>query len=609
MYIKSFCFKIVYVVTLFFLMSTKILVAQNQDLKLATEYYNNEEYEKAREIFEKLAKSEANQPVIYKQYVSTLIETKQYADAEKFIRKIQKNFPAEPEYPVDLYLIGVKYLNAEKSEKELLAYFQQIKANTSQVEKVAELLMRKGRPDKAKEIFLLSRKTVGDPFLYSFQLVYVYKMENRVDLLVNEMLAVLKAQPFQLENVKNTLQNLLSEKEEFDILESSLYERVQKDPDELSFNELLLWLNIQNKNFSAAYIQTKAIDKKSKLQGMKMIEVGRIAMENKEYEDAAKYFQYVTTEYKNGPHYPHARRLLINASEEVIKNTWPIDKARIISLVNEYNGLIKELGKTPGTLEAMRSLAQLYAFYLDKTDTAIVILEDAIANAKYDEKFKSRAKIDLGDMYLLKGEPWESTLLYSQVEKAQKEDPLGHEAKLKNAKLSYYKGEFQLAQDHLDVLKLATSREIANDAMNLSLLIQDNVGLDSNTAALKEYAAIDLLLFQNKNEEALTRLSEMLKNYPRHSLADEVLFMQAKIYRKSGKFTEAISRLEEIQKSFPDDILGDDALFMMGNIYEENLKDSKNAMEIYKNIMLKYPGSIYTAESRKRFRLLRGDKL
>jgi hypothetical protein len=35
--------------------------------------------------------------------------------------------------------------------------------------------------------------------------------------------------------------------------------------------------------------------------------------------------------------------------------------------------------------------------------------------------------------------------------------------------------DFELAQAHLDILKLATSREIANDAMELSLLITDNL--------------------------------------------------------------------------------------------------------------------------------------
>jgi tetratricopeptide (TPR) repeat protein len=252
-------------------------------------------------------------------------------------------------------------------------------------------------------------------------------------------------------------------------------------------------------------------------------------------------------------------------------------------------------------------MALLYAFYKNDRDTAIVILSDAIFQARNDEKFKARAKIDLGDILLLKGEPWESTLLYSQVEKAQKDEPLGHEAKLRNAKLAYYKGEFELAQEHLDVLKLATSREIANDAMDLSILIQDNVGLDTSYDAMSEYAAIDLLLFQNRTDEALIKCDEMLRKYPKHSLTDEIYWLKAKLFRKMGNYNEAVKMLDVIIVGYSYDILGDDAHYLKGLILEEDLKDVEGAKAIYQELLKKYPGSILCADTRKRFRVLRGD--
>jgi hypothetical protein len=146
----------------------------------------------------------------------------------------------------------------------------------------------------------------------------------------------------------------------------------------------------------------------------------------------------------------------------------------------------------------------------------------------------AEAKISLGDIYLLKGEPWEATLLYSQVEKSHKETTTGHEAKLRNAKLNYYKGDFELAQAHLDILKLATSREIANDAMDLSLLITDNTGLDTSTVAMEAYASVELLVFQNKLTGALVELDNMLRKFPGHSLTDEIHFKKANISSDGG---------------------------------------------------------------------------
>jgi TolA-binding protein len=213
----------------------------------------------------------------------------------------------------------------------------------------------------------------------------------------------------------------------------------------------------------------------------------------------------------------------------------------------------------------------------------------------------------LGDIYLLKSEPWEATLLYSQVEKTHKEMQLGHEAKLRNAKLSYYKGDFELAQEHLDILKLATSREIANDAMDLSLLITDNTGLDSSTTALAEYAASELLIFQNKLDQAQGKLDQMLRKYQGHSLTDEIYFLKANIYMKVGNFQQAITNLGQIVANPQYDILSDDALFLMAKIYEENLNDKEKAKELYNSLLVKYPGSIFTVDARKRFRKLRGD--
>lgn len=55
------------------------------------------------------------------------------------------------------------------------------------------------------------------------------------------------------------------------------------------------------------------------------------------------------------------------------------------------------------------------------------------------------------------------------------------------------------------------------------------------------------------------------------------------------------------------DILADDAFFTIAEIYERQLMDKNKAMEQYQNLMVQFPGSVYVAEARKRFRELRGD--
>lgn len=589
--------------------SLNVAFSQDRDVEIAHEYFGTGEFDKAKDMYERLSKNNINLPFIYDNYLFTLLHYKQKEEAEKFIKKMIKISEDNLFYKLDHYMLVRDMNGPEKSEKEFSGIVSDIKNNAISVEKAADYLLKKNLLEEAKNLMLASRKSLKNPSLYVIALANIYYQQGNVSQTIEELLSYLKSNPQELESVRNVFQNNMKEEKDLEMLETKLYERIQNEPDEISYNELLLWLNMQKKNFSKAYMQAKAIDKRLHAQGNKMMEVGRIAMENKDYENASRFFDFVIKEYPNGINYATARGEMIKAKEEIIKNSFPIDPLKINLLIGDYLKLIKELGSNQATIEARRSVAQLYAFYLDKKDTAIIILNEAISIARSDLRGKCKAKIDLGDIYLLKGEPWEATLLYSQVEKDMKEDPLGHEAKLRNAKLSYYKGEFELAQEHLDVLKLATSREIANDAMDLSILIQDNTGLDSTAEAMREYSAIDLLLFQNKTIEALAKTDSMMRKFPDHPLTDELFWLRAKIYRKMGDFPSAIVALEKINTLYPDDILGDNALYTLGNIYEENLKDNAKAMEVYQSFMIKYPGSIFTVEARKRFRILRGDKL
>jgi outer membrane protein assembly factor BamD (BamD/ComL family) len=340
------------------------------------------------------------------------------------------------------------------------------------------------------------------------------------------------------------------------------------------------------------------------------MELGGIAFENSDFEAALQIFQYVEKEYANTPNYYIAKRYIIQSREEQIKRTYPIDVLKIQALISDYQKLTQASSVQNGNInEAKLSMAHLYAFYLDQDDTAIVLLQDVINHSAYDPRMKNKAKIHLGDVYLLKGEPWESTLIYSQVEKEMKEDPLGHEAKLRNAKLHYYKGEFDLAQEQLDVLKMATSREISNDAIQMALLILDNTGLDSTTEAMQAYADIDLLIFRHHYAQALAACDTLLKKFPDHSLTDEVYWLKYVVYRMIGNPNEALQELEKINVSYSQDLWGDDALFYQAELYEKELKNTSKAMEMYEKLLTNFSGSTYTVEARKRYRRLRGDKL
>ncbi|MEM7110140.1 MAG: tetratricopeptide repeat protein, partial [Bacteroidota bacterium] len=510
-------------------------------------------------------------------------------------------------YQLDLGLVKRAAEGEESADKYFEVLIKNISKDIYQTRITADYFVNKQLPGYAVRMFQAGRVAINNSSAFSLEMANIYRILNNKDQMVEEYLKYVSQNPSNLNYVKNTLQNLLAKPEELESLENLLYSKIQDKPNTEIYGELLIWVNLQQKNFYGAFMQARAIDRRLGSEGTRSINIGLIALDNNDYNTSIKIFTYVIKQYPNSYNYLLAKMYLIRSYEKRVRNTYPIDDREIRNLINDYNIFIAELGITRNTLEALRNKALLHAFYLDEKDSAKLILQKIIDTPRANADIKARSKIDLGDIYLLTEEPWESTLLYSQVEKSHKDEESGYAAKLRNAKLSYYKGEFQLAQEHLDILKEATTREIANDAMALSILIKDNVALDSTESAMKNYAQIELLLYQNKYDKALNEISRMKSVYPGHSLTDELLWLESDILKKQGHFNEALNLLQEIVEDYDYDILSDDAYFMMGEIYERHLKQEEKAMEVYRDLLTRYPGSVYVAESRKRFRQLRGD--
>lgn len=581
--------------------------AQQQEIRLAEEYLRQNEPEKAREVYRKLAKDEKAVPAFQQKYVQTLQTLQAWDEAEKFLKRQIKNAPGNPIYKAEYAVVLDRQNRRGEAAKTLARMHDNLKSNPQPIHAVAQYLLESQQPKWTEEMYLEVRRSGNSQTEYAFQLAQLYKRNGETEKMLDEYVGVAVENPDNMVFVQNAMQDDMEKAGDFEKLEKVLLARLQKEPGQAVYTDLLVWYYIQQKDFHRAFVQARAADKRLKLEGVKLMEIGQISLQNRDYKAASEVFEYLVREYPQSQNYALSRRFLINAKEEMVKATFPVDAQAIRSLIGDYRMLLRELGRTPKTLEAMRSMALLYGFHLNEKDSAAALLHEAVKTGRNDRRFVDKCKLDLGDIYLLKNEPWEATLLYSQVEKDQKDSPLGYDAKLRNARLNYFKGDFQLAQEHLDILKLATSREIANDAMDLSILIQDNTGLDSTGTAMGEYANAELLLFQNRDDEALKLLDGILTRYPAHSLLDDVLWQQAQIYVKRNENEKAAAKLQKIVADYGFDTLGDDADFALAKLKEEKLGKKDEAMEAYKSFLTRHPGSIFVVEARKRYRVLRGD--
>ncbi len=603
-----------YAVAIMFILSLPMLMAQSNDpVALADEYYRQGELDKAEEQYRKLARNRRYIGRIHDNYFKLLLTIQEFDKAEKYVKDVIKQFPENYLYEIDLGVVYQSKRDEPAAEKQFNSVIKKVAnkakkdGKTTNVRILAQTFFEKNLREKALQTYQQGREALKRPSLFSLELANAYRLMNKKQLMIKEYLTFSKSQPQNLSYVKNSFQRVLQEPADLDTLETMLYDFIQKEAGNPIFNEMLVWTHLQQKNFNAALRQARALDRRLANNGENIVNVGLIAYRNTDYKSANKAFGYIINDFPESPSRRLAQKYVLLSEEEVVKSTYPVDTAAVRSLIARYNSFQEQSRDLFTALDAQRRKALLHAFQLNEIPKAIEILDDLVKQPVGKHRIVAEAKMDLADIYLLDKQPWESILLYAQVERMFKDEPLGYEAKLKSAKLSYFKGEFELAQGHLDILKLATSREIANDALNLSILIKNNTVFDSTDVVMQEYANIELMLFQNQKTEALASLDSMLSKYGRHSIADEVHYLKAKTYRELGEPTKAVEALNVITETFNYDILADDALFMTAVILEEDLKDTEQSMHLYTQLLTQFPGSIYVSEARKRFRELRGD--
>ncbi|MBQ4355838.1 MAG: tetratricopeptide repeat protein [Bacteroidales bacterium] len=609
---------------LLILCATLFASAQNQrsqEEQLGIQYYQNGEYEKAAPMFEKVFNANPNS-YIYYYYYQTLLQLGDFKEAEKVVKKQQKKFPNTQRYKTDL---GYVYESAGEQEKANLVYANAIKelpANEHTIRELYNAFLARRQYEYAITTIERGRRLLNNNMLFVNEMTSVYIQTNRTDLVVEEaLLLVSDGGQGRIPEVQKIIQKLLSGDEDRQKLRTTLavlQRKTQENPGNIAYEIILQWAYQLDKNYDDALLLAKAIDRKLKGDGQRVYALAKEANANKSFDAAIAALQYIIEKGESNPYFTNAQFLLLDVKYEKLSSTSPIDKQQASELEKEFARILEVYGLHEGTAEWTRKYAHLLAFYVEKPEEAKALLNQAIAQANRDVKERAQYKVDLADIQLYMGDVWEASLLYSQVDKDLPTDIIGQTAKYKNAKLSFYIGEFEWAKSQLDVLRAATSKLIANDAMYFSLLITDNeeeseedAGLFADGAegnqSLRYYAKADFLLFQNKEEEASQMLDSVLIVDPYGKLADDVYYQKAKIAIKRGDYLGAQQLLDKILSAYSYDLLGDDATYLMAQVYDYYLKDSGQAMGYYQKILTDYPDSLYTIDARKRYRELRGD--
>jgi len=595
------------VLMLFSMHAAKPLVAQENKELLARQYFGEQDYDKAAELYEKLATADPTSLYLYDQYLQCLMALNRWEEADKWVRKRNRRFSDNWHYRVDIgYLLG-----KQGKEPESQAWYEALQQEASrgsavQAEQLAGAFYRRNLFSAAATAYEVARSKAGDPRAFSSLLSELYILTGQREKALDEQITMLETGELGVEETKAELAIWIDESD-YPLLRDLLLRRSQRNPDNPANYDLLIWTLVQMREWNAALAQAKAMDRRTRSQGDYLFSLAGTLSENAEYQAAAESYAQIVNAWPGGAYYEQARhsRLVnrykaLEKSPETTLEDWK-------SLATEFRTDMAQLGHSQHGTQSMQLLSSLYISKLHEPLQAVEFLRTAVNAAVYSAKDRSLLKLELADAWLAAGDVWESDLLYGQVDREFKEDPLGQEARFRRARLAYFRGEFEWAQTQLEVLKGATTQLISNNAIRLSLLIQDNIGIDSNEHAMSLFSQAELLMMQGRWQEASIHLDSLDSLYKTSTLRDEVAFARAQMLDEQGRWEEAAAAYDKVATLYSYDILADNALYRLGLIALEKLGDDKRAMKAFETLILQHTGSLFVVDARKHYRRLRGD--
>lgn len=576
------------------------ITAQNSFL--AKQYFDDGDFEKAVVFYEKLVEENPRRTDYYTSLISCYQQLERYDAAENLIVTKLQEFNAHPAYYIELghnYTLQGKDVEATKNYE--IAYDSVIK-NPNNGYGIGYRFQEYSLLDYASKTYIKAME-LNPQLDFNFQLARIYGEQGAIEKMFSSYLELITKDKERLAAVIRSIGDFISsdaEDENNIKLKKTILKQAQNNPD-VVWNELLSWLFIEQKQYSSAFSQEKAIYKRSEDGNLKRLNVlGNIALKEGEKETAKDIYSYIVDNSEENDRKLNAQLHIITIDLEVS------DVKKLDAAQKSYESLLEIYGYQISSLQLLTSYANFLTFQKETPTPAITILKKAL-ELPLNKYSKAYVKMALGDILVYTKKFNEALIYFTQIQKDLKNDVLGQNARYKVAQASFYKGDFDWALNQLKVLRSSTSQLIANDAMQLSLLISDNSLQDSTQTALKKYAAADLLAYQNKTTEAITVLDDILLNHKGEKIEDEALLKQGNLLEKQKRYEDAEFNYLKIVEFYRNGILADDAHYALGELYRNVFDNVKKAKYHYEKIIYSYQDSYYFPSARKKFRKLRGD--
>lgn len=592
--------------TLLFSLASAWVMGQ---VELARKYVEEGEYQKAESILADEYRLSPT-PDVYALRLQNFVSAEKYFKALDLVDSQRKVTPSRSPYlMVDKIWVSVQM----ESEEELESCFEELDPylvkNPGLSYQLGQSLTNYGLFEEALRVFTRA-EALAPNMTFHYQKALVYAEMGDIEAMFDEYLKMVEVSPSYLNSIKTTLARSVSKDPNNDInriVRTSLLQKIAESENPV-YTELLIWLYLQEGNYSMAFIQYKALEKRGFSMDKELYDLGVVAYQNEEYDMAQKAFEYLVKKGPEFPYYFDSRGVILEVEESQLQSAnasieeWEKLLQKIQTLLDdpEFEAIYVSL---------RRQKARILTGPFHNPQDAYVELERALVESQGRKRVYAETQMQMAKTLMAMGDYVEALLMYARVEKAFETNPIGQEAKYNKAMISYYQGDFEWAKAQFNGLKASPDKLIANDAMNMWLLISSNLDLDTTVIPMKRFAHADLLIFQGEDDKAFALLDSLQSQPIADPLLDEILYRKSEIKRRAQSYDEAIALLEQLRNLPRRSFFKDDAVYWLGRLYEEQKGDVQLAMDAYQEVFTRYPNSIFSKEARERFRSLRGDQI
>ena len=568
---------------------------------LAENYFEQGDYEKALTLYQRLVEEQPRQPKFVLGLVNTYQQLSMFAPAENLLKARLREPRIYPLY----YIALANNFNIQRQADSAQVYID--KALAYAIEQpnytisIGKALTDLSLLEPAKTLYQGAMQQHPDKD-YNLQLARVYGELGDLEAMFETYLTLMESTPRFIPSIQRYLETYITEDPQNQgnmLLKTALLKRLAERPEPL-YNSLLSWLFAQQKEYGKAFIQEKAIFMRSggDLEGVKQL--GYAALNDQEHTTAKTIFDYVLTQALD----PRER---LSAHIEILRLDRELNQRPDVEIDQDYTRLMQEFNAFDQT-QLTLDYADFLAFHQEQSQKAISLLNQAAEQARQSYA-EGRLRLLLGDILVFNGLYNDALVNYALVQSVLKDDDLAQEAKFKEAQTSYFRGDFQWAQTQLKVLKSSTTQKMANDAIALHVLINENTLEDSTQTALKKFASAQLLMHQKKYTQAIAALKDLQSGEQTDRLADDVLHNLGQLYLLIQEPHLAREQWEILISNHPDSVYVDDALFALSELMMSDFNSPQEAKTYLESIIFNHADSIYFIAAQKQYRILRGDQI